>query len=242
MFDLDGTLAESKQPLSPRMAGLLSRLLKETRVAIVSGGALLQFLKQVVEQLPPDTAFENLYLMPTSGAALYEYSGGDWKNVYRETLSDGEMTLIEAAIRRGVRETGVVSLDAPSAGPRIEKRGSEVTFSALGQQADIAAKKAWDPDHKKRHALQQIIAEELPGYEVAMGGSTSIDITKRGVDKAFGIRKIAEHLSIPIKEMVYVGDELREDGNDAAAFETGIATHAVEAVADTEKYIESLLD
>ena len=74
IFDLDGTLTESKQSLTSEMAALLAKLLAVTRVAIVSGGALPQFLTQVVAQLPSDANFANLYLLPTSGAALYEFS------------------------------------------------------------------------------------------------------------------------------------------------------------------------
>ncbi len=71
IFDLDGTLAESKQPLTKEMALLLANLLSSTKVAIVSGGALPQFLTQIVAQLPLDANLPNLYLLPTSGAALY---------------------------------------------------------------------------------------------------------------------------------------------------------------------------
>ena len=73
IFDLDGTLAESKQPLTDEMAALVARLLAATRVAVISGGALSQFLKQVVAMLPVDANLANLYLLPTSGAALYEF-------------------------------------------------------------------------------------------------------------------------------------------------------------------------
>ena len=41
IFDLDGTLAKSKQPIESEMATLLSRLLDVVKVAIISGGATL---------------------------------------------------------------------------------------------------------------------------------------------------------------------------------------------------------
>ena len=46
-FDLDGTLAESKRPLSEDMAAILARLLAITDVAVISGGDWPQFEKQI---------------------------------------------------------------------------------------------------------------------------------------------------------------------------------------------------
>ena len=48
----------------------------------------------------------------------------------------------------------------------------------------------------------------LPEFEVRLGGLTSIDVTKKGIDKAYGIRQVKKRLSVPIKEMAYVGDAL----------------------------------
>ena len=248
MFDLDQTLAESKQALAPHMADLLARLLKETKVAVISGGGLPQFLKQVVEQLPPNANLSRLYLLPTSGAALYEWRGGEWSRVYEEKLSEQDAERIKEAVRTVAKETGLIDFSTPAYGERIEYRGSEVTFSALGQEAPLAAKQAWDPDKSKRRLLQRALTKCLPEYsvclpdfEVGMGGATSVDITKKGVDKAYGIEKISEHLAIPIAEMLYVGDQLEPGGNDEAATRTAIKTHAVTSPSDTAFFIASLL-
>ena len=84
IFDLDQTLAESKQPLTRDMAALVADLLARTRVAVASGGAFEQFKKQVVERLPTGASVNNLSLLPTSGASLYAYENGDWKQIYEE--------------------------------------------------------------------------------------------------------------------------------------------------------------
>ena len=57
IFDLDGTLTESKQPLTGEMAALVAKLLAVKKVAVASGGALPQFLKQVFARLPTDANF-----------------------------------------------------------------------------------------------------------------------------------------------------------------------------------------
>ena len=161
IFDLDGTLAESKQPISPEMAARLCGLLNRMRVAVASGGALPQFIKQVVDRLSTDANLANLYLLPTSGAALYEFQNGSWNKIYEERLSEKEADTIETAMREAAAETSLIDFSEPAYGERIEYRGSQVTLSALGQQAPIAEKIAWDPAHEKRRALQEAIAKRL---------------------------------------------------------------------------------
>ncbi len=241
IFDLDGTLAESKQPLTARMAEQVARLLAQTHVAVISGGALSQFLKQVVSQLPVETNLANLYLLPTSGATLYEFKNDTWTKVYEERLSEKDKDIIEAAMTNAAKETRLINFKDPSWGERIEYRGGEVTLSVLGQQAPLKLKKAWDPDHAKRHALRDAIAELLPRYSVSIGGATSIDVTKKGIDKAYGIHQLCERLGIPEADALYVGDELESGGNDEAVYKTNVQTKAVATVSETERLIGSLL-
>ena len=73
-------------------------------------------------------------------------------------------------------------------GEVIEDRGSQITFSALGQQAPLEQKDKWDPDFTKRKKIKAILDTLIPEFSVRMGGATSIDITKPGIDKAYGIR------------------------------------------------------
>lgn len=241
IFDLDGTLAVSKSPLTKEMATLLAKLTNVTNVAVISGGALPQFLIQIVEQLPSDARVENLYLLPTSGASLYRYQHFQWIEVYVETLSEKEARMIDVAIRDAAEKTGYIDFLEPSHGERIEFRGSQVTLSALGQHAPVREKEVWDPDHKKRRALQELISAQLPEFSVKIGGMTSIDITKQGIDKAYGVRKLSEVIAVPISDMLYVGDALFPDGNDEIVKETGIPTQQVSGPADTKEVIEKLL-
>ncbi len=241
IFDLDGTLAESKQPLSHEMALALSKLLVVTKVGVISGGALSQFLKQVVSQLPVDTKLAHLYLLPISGAALYEFRNDNWKKIYEERLSEREKDTIEAAMREAAGETGTIDFAESVYGERIEYRGGQVTLSALGQQAPIELKKKWDPDHAKRKVLQANIAMRLPAFSVGIGGVTSIDVTKRGVDKAYGVRKLCERTNIQESEALYIGDELESGGNDEAVYKTRVATCVVADPSDTLRTIKTIL-
>ena len=248
IFDLDGTLTESKQPLTSEMAALVAKLLARTKVAIISGCSLPQFLKQVFRRLPSDTHFENLYFLPTSGAALYEYhpstsprAGGGWDKIYEERLSEKEADVIATAMIAAAEETGVIDFSEPVWEHRIEYRGGQVTMSALGQDAPIVEKKAWDPDHTKRQKLQANIAERLPEFSVGIGGSTTIDVTKRGVDKAYGVRQLCKRLGIEESYAIYIGDELEANGNDEAVFKTDVVTCVVDSQSDTIRTIKTFL-
>ena len=242
MFDLDGTLTVSKQPLTGEMAGLLATLLERTKVAVVSGGALPQYLSQVVARLPEGANLANLYILPTSGSALYEYRNTDWSKIYEEHIPEEDAKKIEAAARSGAEATGLVDFSAPAWGQRIEYRGSQVTLSALGQQAPPGEKAKWDPDKSKRLTIREEIQKRLPeGYSAAMGGATSIDITKTGVDKAYGIHQLCERLHLAESDALYVGDQLVEGGNDEAVFRTDAVTHPVSSLEDTETLIRGLL-
>lgn len=188
-FDLDGTLAESKQPLKDSMGEALANLLMVAHVAVISGGDWPQFQKQVASRLPQSTDLTKLYLMPTTGTKLYTYSPStsSWEIKYAELFSDLERKEIINAFEAALEVTG--TKPEKTWGERIEDRGSQVTFSALGQEAPIAEKKSWDPDFEKRKVIQRELQKALPGLSIHMGGATSIDITRKGVDKAYGLRR-----------------------------------------------------
>ena len=183
-FDLDGTLAESKQPLQEPMGEALANLLDVAHVAVISGGDWPQFEKQVASRLPERADRTKLWLMPTTGTKLYRFDG-EWRAVYAELFEDDEKQKILKAFDESLEATG--SVPEKTWGERIEDRGSQITFSALGQEAPIDAKHSWDPDFAKRKVIQADLQKRLPGLSINVGGATSIDITREGVDKAYGL-------------------------------------------------------
>ena len=240
-FDIDDTLTESKQPLSVEMSILLTALLRKAKVAFVGGGSFEQFKKQLLDQMPNDSEFANLYLLPTSGSALYEYALGEWTLVYVEKLLEDEALKIRDALMEAAESTGMIDMHSPSYGDRIEFRRSQVTLSGLGQNTPLAEKVTWDPDKKKRQVMRAALTPLLPNYDIKIAGASSIDITKHGINKAFGVRKLSEHLHIPVSDMLYVGDALFPGGNDEVVKETGIRTQAVKDPAETVLVIKALL-
>jgi HAD superfamily hydrolase (TIGR01484 family) len=238
VFDLDGTLAESKSSIDEEMARLLSALLDIMKVAIISGGDWSQFQKQVVDLLPKNTNFKNLSILPTTGAKFYEYKEG-WTKLYSENLSQEEREKILSSLKNAIDKTGTVI--SKTWGEQIDDRESQITFSALGQEAPLKEKSKWDPDFAKRQKIKAVLDTLIPKLSVRLGGTTSIDITKPGIDKAYGIKKLNEILSIDEQEMIYIGDAIFPGGNDYPATKTRAACIHIKTPTETKRVIDAII-
>ena len=230
-FDLDGTLAESKQPMTDEMAGALSALLALAQVAVISGGDWPQFETQVVSRFPPTADLSRLWIMPTTGAKLYRFADSRWLPLANDDFSEPEKLIIRDAIHRAIGHAGLI--EGRLWGAQVEDRGTQFTFSGLGQQAPLEAKKRWDPDFAKRKALQAELVKALPHLSINIGGSTSLDITRYGIDKGYALRRLAEQSGVPLAKMLFVGDAVYPGGNDFPAREAGVDTVAVRDVIET---------
>jgi phosphomannomutase len=238
VFDLDGTLAPSKSSLAPQTAALLHDLLGMIKVAIISGGAWTQFEKQLLTDLPKGSLLANLSLLPTCGTKFFQYKG-KWKELYSEDLTADQRKKIIDALNKAASESGL----HPGRvwGRVIEDRGSQVTFSALGQQAPLAEKEKWDPNFAKRKRITAILKTLIPEFSVRMGGATSVDVTKPGIDKAYGIGKLKDILHVSLQEMVYIGDALFPGGNDYPAEQAGVVSIPVKGPNDTNLAISTII-
>lgn len=238
VFDLDGTLAKSKSAIDAEMTELFDKLLAVAHVSIISGGDWPQFQKQVLEQLSKKTDLKKLTILPTCGTKFYQYKG-DWEKLYEEKFTDDERKTILENLKEAIKKA---NLDIQKTwGEQIEDRGSQITFSALGQKAPLEAKKDWDPDFAKRKQIVEPLKKSLEGFSVGMGGTTSIDIVKPGIDKAYGINKLKEILHIDISEMLFIGDALFEGGNDYPARKSGVDCIQVRDPEETKRIIETLI-
>jgi phosphomannomutase len=238
VFDLDGTLAESKSPIDAEMSRLLHDLLAIVKVAVISGGDWPQFETQVLSHLPQDGSLANLSILPTCGTKFFQYKG-DWKKLYSEDFSTDEKGKIICCLKQAVAESGF-KVDRVW-GEVIEDRGSQITFSALGQQAPLEEKEKWDPDFAKRKKIKAIVDPLLPGFSVRLGGATSIDVTKPGIDKGYGITKLRDILGISLQEMIFIGDALFPGGNDYPAKEAGVVSIAVRGPDETKPVTEAII-
>ena len=238
-FDMDGTLALSKQQIEPAMQQALKDLLDVAMVAVISGGDWPQFEKQVVGRLLPGSKQERLFIMPTTGSKLYQCEDGTWTAIYADNFDAGESDKIRHALDKAVTDAGLKG--ERIWGEQIEDRGSQVTFSGLGQQAPLDAKDKWDPDQKKRRALQTTLKQELPELSINLGGATSVDITRKGVDKAYAMNRLQGYAGVTKEEMLFMGDATYEGGNDRPVPDAGYDTITVRDVRETETAISAVV-
>jgi phosphomannomutase len=238
VFDLDGTLAESKAPVDNEMAALLASLLTVVKVAVISGGDWTQFQTQLLSNLPSENHLGDLSLLPTCGAKFYRYSGA-WNAIYSEDLTAVERRKIIASLQSAIAAAGFKTEQVW--GETVEDRGSQITYSALGQRAPLDEKRKWDPQFNKRNRIKELLEPLIPEFSVRLGGTTSIDVTRAGIDKAYGIRKLHENLGISLDQMIFIGDALFPGGNDFPVKQTGVVSIRVRDPDETKRVIEAII-
>lgn len=247
-FDLDGTLTPSKSKMDREMGELLCRLLKTYQVAVISGGGFPQFQEQFLSVLAKETPhevtrlFTNLLVLPTSGGQFYSWDETEntWKKEYAENLTEEEKKRISAAILTALDQVHFVQPEKLY-GPQIEDRESQITFSALGQGAPVDEKKVYDPDKQKREPVRQALMRLIPEFEIRTNATTSVDITRKGVDKAYGMKKICEITGCSFEDILFIGDGLFEGGNDYPVKTLGIETVAVTGPDEVKEFLRKEL-
>ena len=239
-FDLDDTLAESKSKIDPHMADLLGELLARLDVCIITGGRFEQIQAQVLQYLhAPAGRLAHLHIMPTCGTRYYIWENDAWHRCYAEDLTEDEKRRIVSVLAASAKHLGF--WEQKPWGEIIEDRGSQITYSALGQRAPADAKHEWDPDGSKKRKLRDYAAERLPDLAVHVGGTTSVDVTRKGIDKAYGIGRLLERLDISPDQLLFIGDRLSEGGNDYPVRALGVRWLEVTNWQDTARYVEDLL-
>ncbi|NEG96125.1 HAD-IIB family hydrolase [Bifidobacterium sp. SMB2] len=240
-FDLDTTLAKSKTPMTSQMAEAFSELTHHIPCAVVSGGKYELFSHQIIARIGDMADRRNLHFMPTSGTRYYAWNGDDWECRYAHDLSEQDRDAAIESLTRHAKEQGLWLPDDRIWGNRLEDRGSQITFSALGQLAPVEAKESWDPDRRKKNRLAVAVAADLPQLTVRSGGSTSVDVVARGIDKSYAIRELSGILGVDVPRIAFVGDRMDPDGNDYPTAVAGAYAIRVSGPDDTLQVIRNLL-
>ena len=243
-FDVDDTLVKSKNPLTDEMRDLLAELLKYYEVAIISGSRYEVFQTNIIRPLAEAAGddLRHMHILPTCGTRYYTYEGDveNWNLHYAEDFTAEEKAQIAEVCERHAKEFGLWP-EHPF-GEVIEDRLSQVAMSMLGQQAPAEAKYEWYDAHKQEaYKLTEVIAEELPDYEVRYGGTTTVDITKKGVDKAYGMQKLLDALNFSKEEALFIGDRLEEGGNDYPVLAMGVDAIDVDGWQTTPYVVRGIL-
>lgn len=209
--DVDDTVAPSTQPLGAPMVDALRALAaKGIKLGFVSGGSVAQMSKQVSAVLDRDHI-----LLGTSGShAVKVAADGSTTELFKRGFSDAERSEILAALDALVAQFKIQS--ETTLADQLQDRGCQFTLSALGRGAQEQRKRAFDPDGAKRREWVRFLTQRLGEhrFEMRVGGTTSVDITTRGVDKASGLRQLLGLLGWQAEQGLYFGDRFEETGND----------------------------
>ncbi len=248
-FDLDGTLAPSKSEVPGRILKLIDRLLDKFQVCVISGGKFDQFDKQLLSKLNTDkNKLIKLHIMPTCGTQYYSFNNesNKWIKVYSEDFNDEQKKKIFGALEKELDE--LVFRADKVYGEVIEDRGSQVTLSVLGQdivdvlgEEGVKLKEEWDPSNSKKELFREKVSKLIPEFEVKVGGLTSIDITKPGIDKAYGMKKLMEICNVNKSDILFIGDRLQAGGNDYPVVDFGIDGLEISSWQETAVAIEAIL-
>lgn len=241
VFDLVSPTAVSKSALGPRLVTLLDALLVSVRRTVTSRGSRLQLERQLLAGHSDPVAgdhVERLSLTATSGPKFFE-SGSTWKLRDAEPFDEhGRRTMI-AALQPVVGDSAIET--RPTWGAPIEGRGGQITLPALGQEAPRPAKQQRDPDSQQRERMRAGLAELAPEYSARLGGMTSNNVTRSGVDEAYGLRKLRDIPGIALGELRFLIDALLPGGNDDPVQQVGVPSTRVRDPEQSQSVIRILL-
>ena len=241
VFDLDGTLAKSRSNLEEEMGVVFSALTEKYFVSVISGGDFKQFEKQFLPFIKlKEDASKNLVICPTCGSKMYILKNGVWEKILSEDLSESEIEKINNAL-----EVVSKKLSNPLDkvyGNKIQNRGTQFTYSGLGDEAPLSVKMEWDPTQEKRKEIVNELMKIIPDFSIKIGGITSVDINRKGIDKADGIKTLIEYFKGDKSDILFRGDALIPGGNDYSAKEFGVDCIQVKDPIDTMKRINELLN
>jgi phosphomannomutase len=240
IFDLDNTLAEPFTPVSDDMAAAFSKVMGRLPTSIMSAASLERIELEVLSKLSGDVDMTNLTLFTANAGQSFAFEKNHWRSEYSFEFTDAQLKRIRTGLEESLAETNVLEGTQIYGEQYIDYKGY-FAFTALGVGAPVAERRAWDPEFSKRKILRARVQEKLPEFDVYIGGSTSIDITLKDVNKSYGIKWLSERLGIPPSDMLYVGDALYENGNDYVVIKTGIQTRQTKNPEETLSIANELL-
>ncbi|MBT4650986.1 HAD-IIB family hydrolase [Candidatus Woesearchaeota archaeon] len=211
--DVDETICETCQQITPEMAKQISSMITKGYTWAFISGTEPHYLKEMISAKLTEPHF----LLPTTGTICLDAKNNLFKEEYSYYLTPREKKEAIDAFEELVTKYHIKTLTTKE--DQIQNRGTQITLSAIGRNAPTNFKKIYDPDATKRKEwikfLKTILDENK--YEITYAGTTSIDVTRKGLDKAWGIKKFAQHYNIPLNQILFFGDKTHPGGNDYPA-------------------------
>ena len=231
-MDLDGTLTQHKQPLSPQARETLVALSKKYKLLMAGAGQVMRIFNQM-EHFPIDI-IGNYGLQ----YATYNEKTGEMDMQRDLSLPLGGREEIEAKVTALREKHGFTEF----AGNNVEYHPSGcLTFPILGTKAQQADKLAFDPDRSKRRAIYQEVCEAFPDYCVFVGGSSSFDMAPRPYNKYHALDLYCREHNLTHDEVVYIGDDYGLGGNDESVYLSDFNYITIDDYNDFPKVVKDLL-
>lgn len=240
VFDMDGTLTKSKSKADDEMISLLERLSNKYKVSVISGWNFSQFKLQFIDYLDPKKVLlNNFYLFPTNGTKMFYYENNNFVEKYSEDFTKEEVLKIETVFNKAIIDLDL--MPKKQYWPLLDNRWWQITYAAMWLDCPYEIKSVWDKDFKIRLRIREYIKDDLKDFSLWVAWTASIDITRKWIDKAYGIKKIIENLSIKKHEILFIWDALLKWWNDYPVKEFWVECVEVSSVEDTKKIIKTLI-
>ena len=249
LFDVDGTLTESRRPIKTKMLKALRALARHAEIGFLTGSGLEYIKEQLWPALNDPIIKRNCHLLPCNGTE-YLITSGDQEIIFNEISRaimeeeiGPESTNKLMKLLCSLQSELLSEYDIPLAGNFIQNRGSMVNWCPIGRKAD-RLKRGVFKDMDKQDFIRGKYMEKLTiGLEelgidvtVKLGGDTSFDIYPNGWDKTYALR----HFEGDDWVFWFVGDRCYPQGNDyeifsflkdtGRAFETGGPEETIELI------------
>ena len=232
-MDLDGTLTQHKQPLSPLTRATLEALGKRYRLLMVGAGQVQRIFHQM-EYFPIDIIGN--YGMQY---ATYNAQTGGLDMQRDEVIPAGDRGTIEARVTALREKYGYTEF----AGDNVEYHPSGcLTFPLLGTKAAQADKLAFDPDRAKRRRIYAQVCAAFPEYCVFVGGSSSFDMAPRPYNKLYALDLYCREQGIAHENVLFIGDDYGTGGNDESVYLSDVPFLCVDDYTTFPALVQPLLD
>lgn len=230
-MDLDGTLTQHKTPLSDEHTEILTKLSEKYKLLMAGAGMCRRIFEQM-RRFPID-------ILGNYGMQYAEYDP-DTKDI--EIIFNEVRPIDRESVERRVTMLREKYGFTEFRGDNVEYHASGcITFPILGTKALQEDKLAFDPDRKKRRAIYEDVKSVFSDYTVFVGGSSSFDMAPFPFDKAYALGKYCDERGIKHSEVVYIGDDYGEGGNDESVYKADFNYFKIDDYRDFAKVVKELL-
>ena len=157
------------------------------------------------------------HILGTTGTNYTFVENNNSEVKYNLSFNEKEKKQIFDSLEKLISKYNIQSMTTKK--DQVQDRDSQITLSAIGRHAPSELKRNYDLDGEIRKTwikfLRFFLHEEK--YDIRIGGTTSIDITRKGLDKEWGIRKFAEYYNLNLNQILFFGDKIHPGGNDFPA-------------------------